>query len=246
MRADTGLADECSEGNVLFLWHIFLVKPFAALSIVVCLATIFSCFSIERRRPHQASDRFLIGVLGLLAVWQGMRILQVVGILPVSLGSTTDDVIELVITSFYLMASLMLRFSTVNHLDVESAMRLARAAPPRSSPQPEAVSKEAAAMDTLNWAIPRLSDGAFKLYALLCLQADVSTGRVPMSAQDVRTQLGKSKDDLDAHLYELERAGAVLVRRDGGRVNIELVAHTRKNYATGVEEVARASTTLAS
>ena len=176
MRRDAGAADDYSEGNLLFLWHIFLVKPFAAVSLVVCLITIFFCFSLERKRPQQASDRFLIGVLGLLAVWQGLRILQGAGLVALSLGAKTDDAIELVVTAFYLMASLMLRFSTVNHLDLESAMRLARAAPPRSSRQPDAVLKDAAAIDTLNWAIPRLSDGAFRLFALLCLRVDVSDG----------------------------------------------------------------------
>jgi hypothetical protein len=238
------MVDQYSEGIALFLWRIFLAKPFAALSIVICLVTIFSCLSLERKRPHRSSDRFLIGVLGLLAVWQGMRIFQVVGILPLPIGSTIDDAIELVITAFYLMAALMLRFSTVNQMDVESAIRLARAAPPRSSRQPETASKEAAAMDTLDWAIPRLSDGAFKLFALLCLRADISTGRIPMNAQDVRLQLGKSKEDLEVHLHELERAGAVTVQRDNGKVNIELVAHLRTSYA-GVEDVARASASLA-
>lgn len=239
MRRDAGAADDYSEGNLLFLWHIFLVKPFAAVSLVVCLITIFFCFSLERKRPQQASDRFLIGVLGLLAVWQGLRILQGAGLVALSLGAKTDDAIELVVTAFYLMASLMLRFSTVNHLDLESAMRLARAAPPRSSRQPDAVLKDAAAIDTLNWAIPRLSDGAFRLFALLCLRVDVSTGQIPLSAQDVRQQLGKSKEDLDAHLRELENAGAVMVRRDGVKVNIELVAHTRKPLAAAAEDLAR-------
>ncbi len=224
----------------MFLWHIFLVKPFAAVSILVCLATILSCFLIERRRPAQASDRFLTGVLGLLAVWQGMRIMQTVGILPMVIGSRTDDAIEMVIAAFYLTASLMLRFSTVNHLNIESAMRLARAAPPRSSRQPEVPFRDTVAIDTLYWALPRLSDGAFRLYALLCLQVDVSTGRLPMNPQDVRQELGKTKDDLDAHLRELESAGAVTVRRDGIHVSIEVVAHTRRQPAPA-EDTSRVS-----
>jgi len=223
----------------LLIWHIFLVKPFAAVSIVLCLITIFFCFSLERKRPQQASDRFLIGVLGLLAVWQGLRILQGAGLVALSLGAKTDDAIELVITGFYLVASLMLRFSTVNHLELESAIRLARAAPPRSSRQHDTTVRDAAAIETLNWAISRLSDGAFRLYALLCLRMDVSTGQIPLNAQDVRLQLGKSKEDLDVHLRELENAGAVTVRRDGPRVNIELVAHTRSPLAAATEDVGR-------
>ena len=37
----------------MYLWHVFLVKPLAALSIIVCLGTIFACFQLRRQRPQQ-------------------------------------------------------------------------------------------------------------------------------------------------------------------------------------------------
>jgi len=113
----------------VFLWHVFLVKPFAALSVVICLATILACVLLERRRPAHTADRYLIGVLGLLSVYQGLRILQGAGILSISRGSNGDDAIELVITGFCLIAALLLRMSAQTRFETESAMRLVQAAP---------------------------------------------------------------------------------------------------------------------
>jgi hypothetical protein len=213
----------------VFLWRIFLVKPFAALSIIICLVTIYSCVATERKRPTQKSDRFLIAVLGFLAVYQAMRIMQGVGLVGFRMGPTLDDAIELVITAFYLMAALMLRLSSRSRLDAESAMRLAQAAPPLLSLRPEPVTQDAATIETLHWALSRLSDPAFKLYTLLALRADYATGRVPMSPQDLRLQSGKTKEELDACLTELEKSGAVNVQMENGNPVIELLAHGRRN-----------------
>ena len=226
----------------MFLWHIFRIKPFAAISILLCLTTILACFLLERRRPQQSSDRFLIGVLGLLSVYQGMRILQGVGLLSIAIGPTIDDAIELLITAFYLMAALMLRLSSVNHLEAESAIRLAHAAPPRSSRQLEPVRDFS--LDSISWAMPRVSDGAFKLYAYLCLRAGYANGRVPVGVQDIRLQLGKTREELESCLFELQKAGAVAVNRDGGGLHIELMAQTRRAPAPIVEEIPRTIVTL--
>ena len=224
----------------MFLWHILLVKPFAGLSILVCLATIFACVVLERRRPHHRSDRFLIGMLGLLSIYQAMRILQGAGL--VSMGSHMDDALELLIAAFYLLAALMLRWSSMKHLEVESAIRLARAAPPRSSRQLEPVRDFS--LDTISWAIPRVSDGAFKLYAFLCLHAGYSNGHVPVGVHDIRLQLGKTKEELDGYLEELQKAGAVCVNRDDNSLNIELVAQNRRSSAPIVDEIPRTTVTL--
>lgn len=226
----------------MYLYHIFLVKPFAALSILLCLSTILACVMLERRRPHQGSDRFLIAVLGLLSVWQGMRILQGTGLVTVSMGTKMDDVIELAITAFYLMAAMLLRLSAVKSLEAESALRLARAAPPRSSRNLE--SARGFSLETISWAMPRVSDGAFKLYAFLCLRAGYPNGGGPVGAHDIRLQLGKTKDEVEAHVLELEKAGAVTVQRDGGSLNIELLAQARRGSGPIAEELPRATVTL--
>jgi hypothetical protein len=210
----------------VYLWHIITIKPLAGLSIVLCLATILSCVALERKRPHQKADRFLIAFLGLLSVYQGMRILHASGIMNFSVNAKMDDMIDLSVAVFILFATIMLRFATVNRLDDESAMRLVRAAPPRSAAMRNPETERD--LSRLAWALPRTSDGAFKLYAYLCLRSDPASGHPQVSSGDVRTHLGKSKEELDRHLKELEETGAVLVTRDGPNVGIQIVAQPRQ------------------
>jgi hypothetical protein len=209
----------------VYLWRLFLIKPLAALSILVCLVTIFACFRLERKRPQQKSDRFLIGFLGILAIYQGMRILQSAGVLAISMGTHFDDAIELVITMFYLIAAMMLRFSSINRLEAESAFRLVRAAPPRLSPDVTSrdlpVPKHGLALDGLEWALPRLTDGAFKLYAYLYVHAD-SAGRAILQDRDVQLRMKRSPNELETCYRELETAGAATIRRDGNRLEVEI------------------------
>jgi len=223
----------------VYLWHIFTIKPLAALSIVLCLATILSCVALERKRPHQRADRFLIAFLGLLSVYQGIRILHAAGIVKLSVNAKMDDAIDLSVAVFILLGTVMMRFASVNHLDAESAMRLVRAAPPRSQLHNPEVERD---LDRLTWALPRVSDGAFKLYAYLCLRQDPKTGRPAIASADVRLQLGKTRDELDQYLAELEETGAVSVTREGPNVGIHIVAQPRQTGpSTTTEPVAAAA-----
>lgn len=208
----------------MYLWRIFLVKPFAAVSIVVCLATIFSCFSLRRKRPRQTSDRFLIGFLGLVAIYQGLHILQGVGVLNVAVNSTLDDAIELVIAAFCLIAALMMKLSADHRLDAESALRLAKAAPPRARVREDHRLKDGAALESLEWALPRLSDGAFKLYAYLCMRADHVTGRVPLDSCDLLLRVGKTEANAEPLFQELQTAGACVVHRQNNGSEVEISA----------------------
>jgi len=207
----------------LYLWRVFLVKPLAALSIVVCMVTIFACFRLERRRPTQKSDRFLIAFLGVLAIYQGMRILESAGLVALSINATLDDAIELLIAMFYLIAAMLMRFSSINRLDAESAFRLVRAAPPRlgETTAQLAVPKTPQAVDHLARALPRLSDGGFKLYSYLWMHAD-ATGRAAVQAAELQLQMKRSLNELEGYYAEIERAGATVAKRDGGWVEFEL------------------------
>ncbi len=196
----------------MYLWHIFLVKPLAALSVLLCLVTILSCVALERKRPYQRADRFLIGFLGLLAVYQGLRILQGAGIVALGPPARVDGAIDLVMPAIYLLATLVLRLATTQHLEAESAMRLVNAAPPRfGQPRNPETERDLA---RLNWALPRLSDGAFRLYAYLCLHPDRAARSGAVFSAEILAQLGKSQAELDREIAELERAGAVSMPLD--------------------------------
>jgi hypothetical protein len=215
----------------VFLWRVFLVKPFAAVSILVCLAAICSCVSLNRKRTHKNSDRFLIVCLGLLSVYQGLRILQGVGWLTVAVSSTVDDAIELLVTAFCLIATLMLRLSADNQLQAESALRLAKAAPPRSSrrgAEPGVVDgSRKKDVESLAWALPELSDATFKFYVYLCLCSDPVTGRVILTNDEIRMNVGKSAEEAKACFTELQAAGACVVDRKNSMIDVELTTPTR-------------------
>lgn len=56
-------------------------------------------------------------------------------------------------------------------------------------------------------AMTLLSDGAFKLFVYLCLQANRDTGRLPVNDRDLATVLQKSRRSIASYLDELERHG---------------------------------------
>jgi hypothetical protein len=143
------------------------------LSILICLAAIFSCWSVLRKPARHLFDRFLIGFVGLLSIYQGLRLLRDCGFLTLPSNKELGDAVELLVTAFYLMATLILRLSSNDRLDADSTLRLAKAAPPAPpllAPVASAAGPENEILENLAWALPRLSDGAFKLYAFLNLR----------------------------------------------------------------------------
>ena len=219
-----------SPGKSVAIRHIFVVKPLAALAILVCLGTIVTLFRFNRKSPKSRSDRFLVAFLGLLAAYEGLKLLREAGVVALSMNSVFSDAIELLVATSCLVASIMLRVSRVNHLEVESAIRLAHAAPPRlTRPDVALGSKDSATLETLVWAIPRLSDSAFKLFTVLCLRSEAASGRIPVGVVDVQLKLGKSKEDLDRYLKELEDAGAVALHKYGTTMDIEIIAQQAKS-----------------
>lgn len=61
-------------------------------------------------------------------------------------------------------------------------------------------------------ALPRLSDGAFKLFVYLCLKARRSTGCLQACHGTLAAALGKSRRSILVHLRELEEKGICLLR----------------------------------
>ena len=80
---------------------------------------------------------------------------------------------------------------------------------PSSSPINERLSLKQAtgwfpAGDTFRKAMAILSDGAFRLFVHLCLEADRRTGRVPTTHKELALALGKSKRAIGSYVAELE------------------------------------------
>lgn len=68
-----------------------------------------------------------------------------------------------------------------------------------------------AATSSFRDALEKLSDGAFKLFACVCLDADRPTGRLRASQKDLAARLGKSRRAVACHIKELEQKGICTV-----------------------------------
>ena len=65
--------------------------------------------------------------------------------------------------------------------------------------------------DSFRKALTLLSDGAFRLFAYLCLEADRRTGRFQATHKELALALGKSKRAMGSYVEELEAKGICCV-----------------------------------
>jgi hypothetical protein len=82
----------------------------------------------------------------------------------------------------------------------------------RTGPALKEASGWFAAGNSFRRALTALSDGAFKLFAYVCLQADRRTGRLLMTQTDLAHALGKSRRIIGAYIAELQAQGVCCVR----------------------------------
>ncbi len=69
-----------------------------------------------------------------------------------------------------------------------------------------------AAGDAFRKALALLSDGAFRLFAYLCLEADRRSGRFRATHKELASALGKSKRVIGIYVAELQAEGVCLVQ----------------------------------
>ena len=94
------------------------------------------------------------------------------------------------------------------------------------SPGPRLVLKQSTGWFAAGWtfaeALAVLSDGAFKLFAWLCLNADRHTGRIRITVGEVAEALGKSSNEVQAARDELVARGVCNRCTDNG---VEVADH---------------------
>ena len=212
----------------MFFWNVLLAKPFAALSLLVCLATIYSCISLKRGYVTHIADKFLIGFVGLLSIYQGLRVIRDVGLLTLQMNSTLTDLVDLLVTVLFFQAPMMLKASCNDRITTGFELRLAKAAPPKTSlplqtpATGELKERDVPALEAVAWALPKLSDEAFKLYTYLWLHLDPLTKRMTVDAEDLRTQMGRTVAELASSLGELRNVGVCVVCQDDSVPEIEM------------------------
>src|SRR5260221_9285742 len=83
--------------------------------------------------------------------------------------------------------------------------------------------------DAFNRAMTRLSDGAFKLFAFLCLRADRHSGSVQATHKELATALGKSRRAVGSYVAELDRK-EVCVVKPGANQHARTSFEIREDY----------------
>ena len=109
-------------GINLYLAQLFRSNPLMALALLVCLATILWCIFLTRRQRNTL-DKLLMGLLGLIAIYQALRILGDSGIVRFAGFSGVD----LIGACLYLAAAVILKVSSIDHATTKVHLSLAEA-----------------------------------------------------------------------------------------------------------------------
>jgi PAS domain-containing protein len=111
----------------MYIPQVFRTDPLAGTAVLLCLATILWCIRVIRRRQRGA-DRFLLGLLGLIAVSQALRILKDFGIfVPSHPFQRLDDLVNLITAGLYMIGALLLEISSKDRISSEVHLRLVTA-----------------------------------------------------------------------------------------------------------------------
>jgi PAS domain-containing protein len=110
----------------MYLVQIFRASPLMGLALCICLTTIFWCFLMAKRQ-QVGLDKILTGVLGLIAVYEAIRVLKDAGVILFPGIQKLDGWADFVIASMYLIAALILKVSSNQRASTQVKLRLVEA-----------------------------------------------------------------------------------------------------------------------
>src|SRR5690349_872645 len=97
-----------------------------ALALCMCLATILWCFLLARRQQGRL-DRMLTGLLGMIAIYEALRVLKDSGVIRFSGFRPLDGWVDFVIAGTYLLAGFILKYSGSDRANTKVRLRLVEA-----------------------------------------------------------------------------------------------------------------------
>ena len=106
----------------MYLYQVLRANPFAALAICFCLVTAWLCMRTVRHRL--GPDRCLVGVLGFLSIFQGLRILAGQNGTFASTLQRYQGIADASVAALFLLAALMLRSAIAEHVNTKMQLRL--------------------------------------------------------------------------------------------------------------------------
>jgi PAS domain-containing protein len=97
-----------------------------ALALVMCLATIFWCILLARRQQGRL-DRALTGLLGMIAIYEAVRVLKECGVIRLPGFRQLNGWVDFIIAGTYLLAGLILKYSGSDRANTKVRLRLVEA-----------------------------------------------------------------------------------------------------------------------
>jgi len=164
------------------------------------------------------ADRFLIGFVGFLSVYQGIQILRRGGVLNIHHLQQLDEAVDLLVNSLYLLATLILRLSNRDRFEKIFRLRLVeaeiQAVPLLQEPMRDGDVTNPKILERLRRAAPMLSANALKLYLYICFQADFDNGTVRATQEELLHFLANDRKALLAGFRELNERGLCQVDQE--------------------------------
>jgi hypothetical protein len=110
----------------LYLAQLLRANPLMALALLICLATILWCILLTRRQRN-GLDKILTGLLGLIAIYDALRILKDSGFAAFARFRTMEGWVDLISACLYLVAALILKTSSIERSATKVHLRLVEA-----------------------------------------------------------------------------------------------------------------------
>jgi PAS domain-containing protein len=110
----------------MYLAKLLHANPLMALALLICLATILWCILLTRRQRY-GLDKILTGVLGLLVVYDALRILKDSGFSAFARFPTMAGWVDLTSSCLYVVAALILKNSSSDRAATKVHLRLVEA-----------------------------------------------------------------------------------------------------------------------
>jgi PAS domain-containing protein len=112
--------------NSLSLAQLLSANPLLALAFLTCLATILWCILLTRRQRN-GLDKLLTGLLGLIAIYQALRILSDSGLAAFARFRTLEGWVDLISACLYMLAAFILKTSSIDRATTQVHLRLVEA-----------------------------------------------------------------------------------------------------------------------
>ena len=108
------------------LVQMFRGNPFVGLAMCACLAAILWCVFLVPKLAR-GRERFLVGLIGLISIFQGLRILKDAGVWEPPRFASFTDLATLIVCGLYLAVLFVVQVFGAEHRRATLRLRLSEA-----------------------------------------------------------------------------------------------------------------------